>query len=74
MNTPARILVADDNETNRDILATRLEANGYEEQTSDFRLATSSREKRRIGRTTCPSGSQTRFAAALLRPRFALRS
>jgi DNA-binding response OmpR family regulator len=26
----ARILVADDNETNRDILATRLEANGYE--------------------------------------------
>jgi CheY-like chemotaxis protein len=30
MNTPARILVADDNETNRDILATRLEANGYE--------------------------------------------
>jgi CheY-like chemotaxis protein len=30
MNTPARILVADDNETNRDILATRLEASGYE--------------------------------------------
>ncbi len=30
MNTPARILVADDNETNRDILATRLQANGYE--------------------------------------------
>jgi DNA-binding response OmpR family regulator len=30
MNNPARILVADDNETNRDILATRLEANGYE--------------------------------------------
>jgi len=30
MNTPPRILVADDNETNRDILATRLEANGYE--------------------------------------------
>jgi DNA-binding response OmpR family regulator len=30
MNSPARILVADDNETNRDILATRLEANGYE--------------------------------------------
>ena len=30
VNTPARILVADDNETNRDILATRLQANGYE--------------------------------------------
>lgn len=30
MNNPTRILVADDNETNRDILATRLEANGYE--------------------------------------------
>ena len=30
MNTPARILVADDNETNRDILAMRLQANGYE--------------------------------------------
>jgi DNA-binding response OmpR family regulator len=30
VNTPPRILVADDNETNRDILATRLEANGYE--------------------------------------------
>jgi DNA-binding response OmpR family regulator len=30
MHNPARILVADDNETNRDILATRLEANGYE--------------------------------------------
>jgi len=30
MNSPPRILVADDNETNRDILATRLEANGYE--------------------------------------------
>ncbi len=30
MNTPARILVADDNETNRDILQARLEANGYE--------------------------------------------
>ena len=30
MNNPARILVTDDNETNRDILAARLEANGYE--------------------------------------------
>lgn len=30
MNNPARILVADDNETNRDILATRLQASGYE--------------------------------------------
>jgi DNA-binding response OmpR family regulator len=30
MNTPARILVADDNPTNRDILQARLEANGYE--------------------------------------------
>ena len=30
MNSPPRILVADDNETNRDILATRLEANGFE--------------------------------------------
>lgn len=30
MNNPARILVADDNEANRDILATRLKANGYE--------------------------------------------
>jgi CheY-like chemotaxis protein len=30
VSNPIRILVADDNETNRDILATRLEANGYE--------------------------------------------
>jgi adenylate cyclase len=30
MNTPARILVVDDNETNRDILITRLEKHGYE--------------------------------------------
>jgi DNA-binding response OmpR family regulator len=30
MNTPVRILVADDNPTNRDILQARLEANGYE--------------------------------------------
>jgi len=29
MNHPARILVVDDNETNRDILVTRLEKNGY---------------------------------------------
>jgi adenylate cyclase len=29
MNNPARILVVDDNETNRDILVTRLEKNGY---------------------------------------------
>jgi class 3 adenylate cyclase len=29
MNTPACILVVDDNETNRDILVTRLEKNGY---------------------------------------------
>jgi adenylate cyclase len=30
MNNPARILVVDDNETNRDILVTRLEAHGYQ--------------------------------------------
>ena len=30
MSTPARILVADDNPTNRDILQARLEANGYQ--------------------------------------------
>jgi class 3 adenylate cyclase len=30
MNNPARILVVDDNETNRDILITRLEKHGYE--------------------------------------------
>jgi adenylate cyclase len=30
MNNPARILIVDDNETNRDILVTRLEANGYQ--------------------------------------------
>lgn len=30
MHNPARILVADDNETNRDIFATRLKASGYE--------------------------------------------
>ncbi len=29
MNDPALILVVDDNETNRDILVTRLEAHGY---------------------------------------------
>jgi adenylate cyclase len=30
MNSPARILIVDDNESNRDILATRLETHGYE--------------------------------------------
>src|ERR1700684_1030639 len=30
MNNPARILVVDDNETNRDILITRLEKHGYQ--------------------------------------------
>ena len=30
MHNPARILVVDDNETNRDILMTRLEKHGYE--------------------------------------------
>ena len=30
MSSPVRILVADDNPTNRDILQARLEANGYE--------------------------------------------
>ena len=30
MNNPARILVVDDNETNRDILVTRLEKHGYQ--------------------------------------------
>src|SRR5215468_8458623 len=29
MNDPPRILVVDDNEMNRDIIVTRLEANGY---------------------------------------------
>src|SRR5437588_2681934 len=30
MNTPARILIVDDNDTNREILARRLTPNGYE--------------------------------------------
>ncbi len=30
MNSPARILIVDDNDSNRDILATRLETHGYE--------------------------------------------
>ena len=30
MNNPPRILIVDDNETNRDILMTRLGAQGYE--------------------------------------------
>jgi class 3 adenylate cyclase len=30
MNTPARVLIVDDNDTNREILARRLTANGYE--------------------------------------------
>src|SRR5438270_13244874 len=30
MNKPPRILIVDDNETNRDILVTRLQAHGYE--------------------------------------------
>jgi CheY-like chemotaxis protein len=30
MNNPPRILVVDDNATNRDILTTRLKAHGYE--------------------------------------------
>ena len=29
MSSPHRILIVDDNEANRDILATRLKANGY---------------------------------------------
>ena len=30
MHDPTRILIVDDNEANRDILATRLSAHGYE--------------------------------------------
>ena len=30
MNTPARILIVDDSETNRDVIVTRLRAHGYE--------------------------------------------
>ena len=30
MHSPPRILIVDDNETNRDILVTRLETHGYE--------------------------------------------
>ena len=30
MNNPPRILIVDDNETNRDILMTRLNGHGYE--------------------------------------------
>ena len=30
MHNPPRILIVDDNETNRDILSTRLETHGYE--------------------------------------------
>jgi DNA-binding response OmpR family regulator len=48
MNNPPRILVVDDNETNRDILVARLEANGYATlQASDGEaaLAVASRER-----------------------------
>jgi adenylate cyclase len=46
MSKPARILVVDDNETNRDILVTRLEKNGYQTmQAADGEEALASAKK-----------------------------
>jgi adenylate cyclase len=41
MHSPPRILIVDDNETNRDILVTRLNAHGYDlRQAADMVIST----------------------------------
>ena len=53
MNDPPLILVVDDNETNRDILATRLEAHGY----APARRRPTARRRWRWRASICPTSS-----------------